>query len=207
MLRESMIAFAAAAALACGVMAQDANPSGQAQPSGSQMGSAGMTDAISTNPDRAFAAVLISHVRLQRQVSELVAQKATDPQVKQLAQQVVDDQAMFRERIQQAAQKEGITLHPDEMLPRDEAVLSHMKQLPVSRLEREYVFYEAGATRTHQLMCQWAANNAQKPQIKQVAKEIADKLQQRSQTIDQLAQTEVSAGAQPAGERMTPSDR
>jgi hypothetical protein len=54
------------------------------------------------------------------------------------------------------------------------------------------------------LFSQWAAKNAQKPEIKQAAQDLASKLQQRNQTIQQLAQAEVSGGAMPAGERVGP---
>ncbi len=219
MIRQFAIALATSAALATGVLAEDVqqdqsrqqsqqdqaqqqNPSQQA---GAQMGDSEVSDATSQNPDRAFAAVLISHARLQQQISQLVAQKATNPQVKQLAQEIVNDHQQFSQRIQQAAQQAGITIHPERLLPRDRAVLNYMEQLPVSTLERNYVFFEAGSNQTNLLFSQWAANNAQRPQIKQVAQEIATKLQQRSQTIQQLAQAEVSGGAQPAGGQMAPS--
>lgn len=202
MARNLVLAFAAVTALATGAMAQNANPPMADQPGmeGAPMGGAEMSDAISTNPDRAFAAVVISHARLQRQISDLVAEKATNPQIKKLAQDQADDYQKFSQRAQEAAKKEGITLHQDRMLPRDQAVLNFIKQLPVSSLERNYVFHQAGNNQTHLLMCQWAAKNAQKPEIKQLAQEIASKLQQRSETIQQLAQAEISGGGRTASE-------
>jgi len=171
---------------------------------GGVMGGSEMSDASSKDPDMAFAAVLVSHARLERQISELVAQKATDPQVKKLAQEVSEEQQRFSQRIQQAAQKEGLTLHPDRMLPRDQAVLSYLQQLPVNSLERNYVFFQAGSTQTNMLLSRWAAKNAQKPEIKQVAQDIANRLDQRIQTIQQLAQAEINNPANngaTAGER------
>jgi predicted outer membrane protein len=212
MIREFAIAFVTAAALATGVMAADDQSSGQSGQQGTIQQRAqqmrgemtGQQDAMSANPDRAFAATAISHARLERQISDLVAQKATNPQVKQLAQEVSKDYQDVSQRVQQAAQKAGITVHPDRLLPRDQAILDHMQQLPVSVLERNYVFHEAGANQSHMLFSQWAAKNAQKPEIKQAAQDLASKLQQRNQTIQQLAQAEVSGGAMPAGERVGP---
>jgi predicted outer membrane protein len=234
MIRNTALAVIAAAALTTGAWAaQEANPSADqnsaaqnsAQQSSAQQGSAQESsahaesaaarqesaqmenEAMSSNPDRAFAAALISHARLQRQLSDLVAQKATNPQVKQLAQEVSTDNQQFSQQVQQAAQKEGITLNPERMLPRDRAVLRHMERLPVAALERNYVFYEAGANQTSLLFAQWAANNAQRPEIKDAAKSIADKLQTRNQTIQQLAQTEIAPGtAQPAGGTLPPGE-
>ncbi|MGE5610231.1 MAG: DUF4142 domain-containing protein [Bacillota bacterium] len=206
-----MITFAAAAALATAALAEDPSQGSsqqQMQQGAGQMSgqmSTEQQEATSSNPDRAFAATAISHARLERQISELVAQKATNPQVKQYAQQVANDYQQLSQRVQQAAQQAGITVNPERMLPRDQAILNHMQQLPVSSLERNYVFHEVGANQTHQLYAQWASKNAQNPQIKQAAQEVATKLQQRGQTIQQLAQSEVSGGAQPAGGRMGPS--
>jgi predicted outer membrane protein len=179
----------------------------QAQQAGAQMGDSDMKEAVSANVDRAFAAVAISHFRLQREISQLVAQKATNPQIKQLAQDANDDYERFSQRIQQAAQKQGVTLHPHRLLPRDQAVLDFIAQLPADALERNYVFHQAGSNQTHQLYAQWVANNAQNADIKQVAQEIASRLQQRGQTIQQLAQAEVGAagGAQPAGGQVAPA--
>jgi predicted outer membrane protein len=189
MIRKSLLALAAATALTTGVLA-DHSLFAQ-QPAG-QM--AAEDDAISQNPDRAFAVVFISHARLQRLASEMVAQKATTPGVKQLAQEIATDHQQISQRVQQAAQKEGIQVDPDRLLPRDQAVLNYMQRLPVSSLERDYVFFEAGATQTNTLFAQWAAKNAQRPGIKELAQEVADKLQQRSQTIQQLAQNQISGG-------------
>jgi putative membrane protein len=213
MIRKSMMTFAAAAALATGAIVLAEEPSqgssqqGTMQQAAGQMGgmSTEQQEATSSNPDRAFAATAVSHARLEKQISDLVAQKATNPQIKQYAQQVSNDYQQLSQRVQQAAQKAGITVNPERMLPRDQAILNHMQQLPVSSLERNYVFHEVGANQTHQLYAQWASKNAQNPQIKEAAQEVATKLQQRGQTIQQLAQSEVSGGAQPAGGRMGPS--
>jgi predicted outer membrane protein len=215
MIRRYVLALVTAAALTTALcaMADENQPDGsQTGGTGSQMGSSGsqtgtgdMSDVTSQDVDRAALAVLISHARLQRQLSDLVAQKATDPGVKNLAQQIASDQDQWSKRFQDAAQQAGVTIHPDRMLPRDQAVLDYMKQIPTAALERNYVFHEAGTTQTQMLYAQWLANNAQKPQVKQVAQEFATKLQERSQTIQPLAQAQISGGAQPAGGRMPPS--
>ena len=178
-------AIVALAALTSASMAEEP------QQAGAQMGGTEMTDAASSNPDLAFGAVWVSHARLQRQISELVAQKATNPQIKQLAQESADFYEKFSQRIQQAASKSGITLHPDRMLPRDQAILNHLQQVPANRLERDYLFYQAGANQTDLLFAEWAANNAQKPGIKQAATDIVPQLRQRVQKIQDMAKSEV----------------
>jgi len=168
------------------------------QQGGAGMGGAGMGmttgggEATSTNVDRAFAATAISHARFSREVSEYVASKATTPAVKKLAQDISSEQQELSDKIQAAAKKQGITLNPDQLLPRDQAVLDFMKDLPVAALERSYVFHLAGENRTHQLMAEWVAKNAEKPEMKQLAQEISTKLQNREKTIDSLAQSQVN---------------
>jgi len=152
----------------------------------------GSGDATSSNVDRAFVATAISHARLSREVSEYVALKATNPAIKKLAQEIFSEQQELSDKIQAAAKKQSITLNPDQLLPRDQAALDFMKQLPVAALERSYVFHLAGECRTHQLMAEWVSKNAEKPEMKQLAQEIATKLENREKTIDSLAQAQVN---------------
>lgn len=190
MIRKHLFAWTAVAALAVGTITPGVL---LAQMGGAQRGGqmAGEDGAMHQDPDRAFAVVLLSHARLQRQASELVAQKATDPKVKQLAQDIAADHERISQRVREAAQKEGIEIDPDRLLPRDQAILDYMQQLPANVLERDYVFFEAGATQTKQLFAEWAAKNAQRPAMRQLASEVADKIKQRHETIQQLAKSEV----------------
>ena len=168
---------------------------------GGQSGMSVKGDDASSDPDVSFAAVVISHARLSRQISEYVAQKATDTNVKKLAQDISTDQQEVSTKVQDAAKKEGITLQTDRMLPRDQATLDFLKQLPTASLERMYLFQLAGTNQTHQLMAQWAAKNAKSPEMKQAAQDLATKLEQRGATIDKLAQAQINNPSPTAGER------
>jgi len=199
---RKLIAFVAAAALASGTLVStvlaEESPQGTMQQTAGQM--SGEDQTTSRNPDLAFAAVIVSRARLATEISDLVAKKATNPQIKQLAEQVSKDRQQCSERVQAAAKKAGITLHEERMLPRDQAIYNHMQQLPAESLQRAYVFFLAGDNQTALLYSQWAAKNAQKPEIKQVAQEVAQKLEERHQEIQKIAQAEVSGGMQPGGE-------
>ena len=197
MLKQLLLTLAATTVLSTAALADDQMTPGM---SGQSSMSKENTDATSANPDKAFAAVFISHARLQRQISELVAEKATDPQIKKYAQDLADDAEKISKQVKAAADKAGITLNQDRMLPRDQAVLNFLKQLPVSSLERNYVFYQAGATQTHLLMCQWASKNAKNDEIKDLAKDLGTKIQARHDTAEKLAKTEISNGEHMASE-------
>ena len=203
MMKRTLIAILAAAALSPALMAADEwkQPLSEKVQSGAAKAvDSDISDAISANPDRAFAAVVISHARLQRQISDYVAEKATNPQIKKYAQELSTEYDQFSQQVKEAAKKEGITLQQDRMLPRDQAVLDFIKQLPVNSLERNYVFHQAGTTQTQLLMCQWVAKNGQKESIKQAAQEMQSKLQARQETAQKLAMSEIGNGARMATE-------
>lgn len=198
MLRNLLLAIAAGTVVSSVALADD-----QMTPNAG-MGQSSMamenSEATSSNADKAFAAVLISHARLQRQISQLVAEKATNPEIKKYAQDLADDAEKIRLQVKTAADKAGITLQQDRMLPRDQAVLDFLKQLPVSSLQRNYVFYQAGVTQTHRLMCEWAAKNAKKQEIKDLAQDLSTKIQTRHETAEKLAQSEIDNGEHMASE-------
>jgi predicted outer membrane protein len=186
-LKQSVCALAVAATVMTAAWAQQVPATPRPQ------GGTGMSgDATSSNVDRAFVAMAISHARLSREVSEYVASKATNAGVKKLAQEISSEQQELSDKVQAAATKQGITLNPHQLLPRDQAVLDFMKELPVAAMERSYVFHLAGELRTHQLMAEWVAKNAEKPETKQVAQEIATKLETREKTIASLVQAQVN---------------
>ncbi|HVT83256.1 MAG TPA: DUF4142 domain-containing protein [Phycisphaerae bacterium] len=143
--------------------------------------------------DRAFVVTMISHVRLQNQIGKLVAEKAPNPEIKKFAQEFVDESEKIQAKIAKAAEKADVKIDQDRLLPSDQARLDAAKELPARALQRHYIFEQAGETETHLLMAQWAAKNAEKPEIKEVAAELATKIEARRDAAQKLAQGEVNA--------------
>ncbi len=210
MLKRVLLAGAVVATMATVSLAQD-QPSDQSQ--GQQDQTQGQQDqsqqgqAEAQNPTQRYLSMQASANLLETQLGQLVAQKATDPQIKQLAQTTSQDHQQANQQLQQVAQQIGETV-PQKMNQVDQAIFNQLSQLPPDQLQRQYAFYQVASHQANLLANQYEANNAQNPQIKQFAQQMTSKLQQHLQMAQQVAQAQISGiggQAQPAGGQMTPS--
>ncbi len=192
-----------------GQAAQDRT--GQAEPAGERMSDrdrAGAGGGISVQGSQQMDQDFVKHAAsanlLEVRLSELVQQKARDPQVKQFAQRLVEDHRKAGEQLKQVAQQMNVQIS-DELMPMHQAKLDHFQQKQPGQLELGYVFDQVGHHHKDVLEYQFMAQNAQNAQLKQFASQTLPHLRQHLQMAERLAPGG-GAEARTAGERMPPGD-
>lgn len=164
-------------------------------------------DAMSQGqkPDQMFLKEAASGNQLEIQLGQLATERAQDPQIKQFAQQLVEEHQQAAPQLQQAAQSMNMEL-PRQLNPVHQAVLEHMRQKQGDDFGRAYIFHQVGDHHKKVLEHQYQAQNAQNPQIKQLAARMVPTLREHLQHAERIA----GAGdARPAADRMpaTPDAR
>lgn len=120
------------------------------------------------------------------QAAQQVAQQAQDPQVKQFAQQLVQDHQQLKQQLQPIAQQMGIK-HTDEPSKWQREMLDQTRQLQGRQLERDFVFDQVGLHQMDLLKTQYQATHSQDPQVRQAAQQAIPVLQRHLQLAQQLA--------------------
>ena len=154
-----------------------------------------------TAADKLFLLTAAMHNQAEIELAREVAQKTQNPQVKKMAQNMVQQLQKTHEQIQQTAQAVGL------QLPRDlnQAAVQEVQivaALPADQLDRQYTARAQADNAQDTSQYQSEAQIAQDPQVKRFAQEQAQGMQQRSQDANQTARGLGMAGgeeAQPAG--------
>ena len=120
------------------------------------------------------------------QLGEYVAGKAQDPQVQQMARQLVQDHQQIKQQAQQAAQSLGADTSK-ELNDWQRAVLDEVKQRQGQDLEREFLFMQVGLHQMDLLKNQYQSTQGQNPQAQQLARQAIPILQRHLQQGEQLA--------------------
>jgi putative membrane protein len=124
------------------------------------------------------------------ELGKYITQQTQDPQVKQFAQQMVQEHQQAWDRVQQTAQRAGVDVQQPKLDPVHQAMLDHFKQCPQDQLSAAYLFHEVASHQQGWLWSEYIAKNAQDPDIKQLATRMSQRLQQHYQQVSQLAQAE-----------------
>lgn len=178
---------------------QSANETGQQRQE--QRGQqAGEGDHQQRNPDQHFIKEAAADNQFEIQTSQYVAQQAQDPQVKQLAERLVQDHRRSQQQLQQIAQQLNMKL-PDEFEQWQQAKLQAMQQKHGQHLEMHFAFGQVGDHMTDILKYQYQAEHAQNPQLKQFAEQTIPILQEHLQMAQRAASQWVPQ-ARTAGERI-----
>ncbi|HEX8391697.1 MAG TPA: DUF4142 domain-containing protein [Longimicrobium sp.] len=205
--RVSAFALALAAAAAC---AKEPNPdienppseAGRALPLTADTGGGAQTGAAAGQmTDANIAAVASASNQDEIQTSQIALQKATRPDVRQFAQQMVDEHTRVEQQMRQALQAKG-------MAPQDNAMSQQMKQTMQAALQQLGTAtgaafdeaYVAHQVQSHQATLQALQTqlipNARDPQLKQMLQAVQPRVQQHLQ----MAQSLQGAGSTaPAG--------
>ena len=134
------------------------------------------------------------------QAGQFIEQRAQDPQVKQLAQKLIQDHQQAEQQLQQAAQQLGIQVS-QQLSPVHQAKLQELEQKQGPALERTFVFGTVGGHETDILTAQWQAEHEQAPQLKQYAQQQIPVLEEHLRMARQVADQWVPQAHQ-AGEHM-----
>jgi putative membrane protein len=88
--------------------------------------------------DKIFAIKAAQGGLAEVQLGKLVAEKATDPEVKAFGLQMVEDHTKINDQLKTIAQRQGLTL-PESMGAQDRATYDGLEKLPGPTFDRAYV--------------------------------------------------------------------
>lgn len=151
------------------------------------------------SPDQRFIKEAAADNQFEIQTGQYVAQQAQDPQVKQLAERLVQDHQRAQQQLQQIAQGMNMQL-PERLEEWQQAKLQAMQHKHGQHLEIHFAFGQVGGHMTDILNYQYEAEHGQNAQVKQFAEQTIPVLQEHLQLAQQAAAQWVPQ-ARTAGER------
>lgn len=160
--------------------------------SGSQSGS----QTQLSSKDKDFVQKAYKSNMSEIELGKIAAQKASSDDVKQFAQQMVDEHQRSNDQLEQIAREKGIDLPSSVQIPEQ----SRWTNLSGPEFDREYVRHQMKAHKDAVSLFQNEANSGQDPELKSFASNQLSNLEQHSNTINAL-NSKVASGA----ESSTPS--
>jgi len=160
-----LIGTAAAAALMCPLSICVAADNTSSSSAGSSSSSAQMAGATA-NPQQEtehFFKENASDNTFEVKAAQLAQERATDDQVKKVAQTIAQDHQQANQQLQQIAQKNNITVNPDEMNPVHQAMYDDLQKKQGEEFTRCYVFDMAGGHHADVFKLNYAATKGSGP--------------------------------------------
>lgn len=155
----------------------------QDQGSSSQSQSSNPSNKLSST-DREFVRQAFLANQREIQMGQLAQQKSSNNDVKQYAQQLIDDHTKANDQLQQIASNKGINL-PSQS--KQSMAASHLSNLSGANFDRQFVIKQRQAHRKAIAMFQREANNGQDPDLKSFASSQMSALQQHETMANDLS--------------------
>jgi putative membrane protein len=152
------------------------------------------------NADQHFIKEAAIDNQFEIQTSQFIEKQAQNPQVKQLAQRLIQDHQRAQQQLEQIARGMNMEL-PTQLEQWQQDKLQAMQQKHGEHLEMHYTFGQVGDHTTDILKYQYEAEHGQNAQVKQYAEQTIPILQQHLQLAEQTAQQWVPQ-ARTAGEHI-----
>jgi len=197
---RSPIAIVAAATVCCGISTVSF---GQAQQNTAREPQAsGQEQREMQSPEHVQKCIreAASDNQFEIQAGQFVAEKAQNPQVKQLAQKLVQDHQRAQQQLQQIGGRENATAQ-GQLMPVQQAKLEALRQKQGEELETSFVFDSVGDHEKDVLKAQWQAQHEKNPQLQQYAQQQIPVLEEHLRMARMAAEQFVPQARQ-AGERM-----
>ena len=154
-----------------------------------------------TAADKLFLLTAALHNQAEIELAKEVAQKSQHPQVKQMAQRMIQDLQRTHDQIRQTAQAVGLQL-PESLGQAAVQEVRIVAALPADQLDRQYTAQAQADNAGDLSQYQSEAQIAQDAQVKRFAQDQVAGIQERSRDANQTAQGMGMPGgneAQPAG--------
>lgn len=139
-----------------------------------------------TAPDKLFVLHAGCGNQFEIELSRQVAQKASNPTVKELAQQIMNDHQKAQQQLQEVAGAIGVQF-PSEVPEEKQQIIQIMTSLPVDQMEKHYV---AGMQADHAMNLikyRAVAQMSQSDQVTRYVQQTLPALQQHNDHINQAA--------------------
>ena len=162
----------------------------QAQTASAAPGAKSTSSASSNVPsaDRTFITKAAQGGLAEVQLGQIAAQKATDPQVKQFAQRMVEDHGKANDKLKQVASSKNVTLPAD--LPSDaKREEDKLSKLSGARFDKEYMNHMLTDHKKDVSLFRSEAKSAKDPDVKQFASDTLPTLEQHLQMAQSIAKS------------------
>lgn len=133
---------------------------------------------------------------LEIRLAKLAQQKATDPQVKQIAQIIQSDHEQANQLLAQIADQNHISVSPASLDDVDSAQWSEIKNKDGDEFTRAYVFAMVGDHATDELKYAYHANQEQGSPCQQYTSQVLPKIQMHLHMLEQIARPMAGLGAE-----------
>ncbi len=173
-----------------------------AMSSQSQSGSMGQSNGAQATSKQEFIKKAAQDDMAEIQVAQLALQKSNNPQVKQLAQKLIDDHQQNQSKIKDLAQKENVQI-PDKVDQKHQAKLDHLKKLDGDQFDRAFLQMQVKDHERDVREFKDKAANAQDPDVKQYASQTAPVLEQHLDMARSAMQNEKSNTSSKKGSQQT----
>jgi len=141
--------------------------------------------------DRKFITTAAEHGMAEVELGKLAAQKASDPQVKQFAQRMVDDHSKANDKLKQIAASKNVTL-PSDVPSAEKREHDKLNKLSGAQFDREYMNHMLSDHKKDVSMFRSEAKSAKDSDLKSFASETLPTLEQHldmAQTIAKSTKT------------------
>ncbi len=186
------MAAAAAGALVLGSAHAAAQTQGTTGTSGtpdtaksSKMGSSAMSGSTAKSADSKFVMDAAKGGMAEVEMGKMAADKATNPDVKQFGQKMVDDHSKANDELKQVASAKGITL-PSAVDPAQKAAMDKMAKLSGDAFDKAYVADMVKDHKKDVAEFQKEANGGKDPEVKAFASKTLPTLQEHLKMIQEL---------------------
>jgi putative membrane protein len=149
-----------------------------------QGGSSTAAQQSLSEPEVTFMKKAAASDMTEIETSRVALTKATRPEIKQFAQQMIDDHTKLSAQMQQLAQARGMQLPPRD--PSVEAMVSKLNGLSGAKFDQEYVKGQVAGHRDASKLFHAEGTAARDPQLKQLVAQATPIIDQHLQHAEQL---------------------
>jgi putative membrane protein len=140
--------------------------------------------------DRRFVTKAADDGQAEVQVAQLAADKASNPDVKQFAQQMVQDHTQANQQLMSLASSKNVKLDKDDGKDR---TYKRLSKASGNDFDREFVEHMVDEHEKDVKLYEKASQNAKDPEVRQFASSTLEHLRHHLQLAQQLQQTVASA--------------
>jgi len=149
----------------------------QAQTATEPMKPSGIAQALMSNDEKTFFESAASANMLEIESSKLALTKATDPALKQFAQQMVDDHTQASQKLEALAKSKNVTL-PTALLGRHQKMLDSLQEEKAGKdFDDNYRKLMVASHKEAVSLFDQTAKKAKDPEVKAFAAQLLPKLQ------------------------------
>lgn len=135
----------------------------------------------------AFMQKAASDGKAEVKICQMALDQSDDPQLKQVAQHLMDDHMQANQQLQQIAQRENVTL-PDQLMPEDQQKVQKLQGKNGKAFDKEWIHGNLVDHRKDIKLFSMAGKKLDDQPVRQFAQSTLPKLKTHLQLVEQLTQ-------------------